>query len=337
MIQVGVLTLATDRLLQIDVEIQVEMDDISGQEFQIPSTTNTFTENSADDSEDEDDQEVDRSLVSINVSQMIVKLDSMMKIFFQYIDSLTTSLPQLFDILIEIFERVILPTHNTRFVQFIWFYICSLDPAYTDTFLGLLITKTFDKNLPTTLRCSATTYLASFVARAKYVDSRVVEDCLTLLGDWASDFVDSHEPEDGGSIKKHALFYTITQSILYIVCFRWRDDSVLDNLTTTLKPLSKIISSPFQPLKVGCVRSVIEEAAKVMHKLEMIYLYSFMQRTGDENVVASEFFPFDPFGLNKCGGWVKGIYNVYESVAAVEEVDDEVEVNHEESLVEDEE
>ncbi|KAK0523929.1 DNA independent RNA polymerase I transcription factor [Tilletia horrida] len=47
----------------------------------------------------------------------------------------------LFHILLGIFDRLVLPTFRSRHVQFVMFWFSSLDAEYTDTFLGMLLSK----------------------------------------------------------------------------------------------------------------------------------------------------------------------------------------------------
>ncbi|CAO1634835.1 unnamed protein product [Sympodiomycopsis kandeliae] len=106
----------------------------------------------------------------------------------------------LFQQLLKLFSRSILPTFKCRHVQFLLFWYCSLDTDFADYFLGLLIHKAiyagsangdgigtgFDnvagsaenpsdapsgraRGEPIVLRQASASYVASFVSRAKYI------------------------------------------------------------------------------------------------------------------------------------------------------------------------
>lgn len=71
--------------------------------------------------------------------------------------------------LLQIFERVILPTHNTHHVQYIIWYICSLRPKLAEVYVKYLWTQVLGVHVPPVTRQSAAAYVASFLARANFV------------------------------------------------------------------------------------------------------------------------------------------------------------------------
>ncbi|KAN0060865.1 DNA independent RNA polymerase I transcription factor [Thecaphora frezii] len=150
----------------------------------------------------------------------------------------------LFHTLLGIFTRAMLPTFKCRHVQFLLFWFNSLDPEFSELFLGVLLSKSLyggvhgnggsagnGKELeePDILRSAAASYVASFVSRASYVNgptSRIV--VLNLCA-----FLDAHleasqqlESEIGSAppgSRVHSVFYAVAQAVFYIFCFRWRD------------------------------------------------------------------------------------------------------------------
>lgn len=528
-----------------------------------------------DDDEDSDDDEdkVDPAKALLHIRLMADKLDAILFVFLSYIQDLVAArqiyysnddnnkhhhrhlhhqtpttildshlefgpLDDLFEILMGVFERTVLPTHRSRFTQYIYFYLCAQSPSYADIFMGHLVSRTFDSSVPTVLRVCAAAYLGSFIARAKYVGIQAVRACLQLLCAWAAEYVDQYDATiaaaatanggnavggGGGSAavsqrkladalerlkqqqqaansdgreaspprspppssrmdvtptppnspalvnpstnnsttaitasttnidtKKYASFYTITQAILYIFCFRWReligttgksdhpctyddeeeeedmdraprhledvstDESNSDNTaytnTTIIKhnnqfrihssstsvaaaaayPINlssssagqlpsemrkhfpKIVMSKLTPLRVGCMPSIVAEAARVMHKRELFYCYPFMgneattsigntdvmeddeserEKKGTSDVsnadsrtvtssstakshVVCDFFPFEPLTLIKSGVFANGLYNVYEGGEDNDDQDEEEEGGEEVEEVE---
>lgn len=77
-----------------------------------------------------------------------------------------------FKTLLHIFDEVLLPSHNTHHVQFVIFHVCSIRPAYTEAFLNFLWQKVQNPNVSPIIRHVTVSYIASFLARAKFVPIR---------------------------------------------------------------------------------------------------------------------------------------------------------------------
>lgn len=77
--------------------------------------------------------------------------------------------------MMTVFDQVILPTHDTHHVQFIMFLLCSFKPTLTDYFLTFLWKKVCNPNVAPIFRQSAVNYIASFVARANFVQLQYVQ------------------------------------------------------------------------------------------------------------------------------------------------------------------
>ncbi|KAJ3289840.1 hypothetical protein HDU79_003729 [Rhizoclosmatium sp. JEL0117] len=204
---------------------------------------------------------------------------------------------EFFTILLQIFERTVLPTHQCKYVQFLYFHACSMSARCTEAFLVLLAQKTFDTSSPAIIRCAASAYLSSFVARAKFVEIEAVLYCLKMMNGWALNYVEANEPNvkvgavlDGG--KAHACFYSVIQALLYVFCFRWKEivnaagvvsggeegrNVEYGRLPAEMNGFQKLVQSRFQPLKV-CTKSVVAEFARITHKLDMLYCYTHIQK-----------------------------------------------------------
>ncbi|KAJ3071686.1 hypothetical protein HDU98_004945 [Podochytrium sp. JEL0797] len=205
---------------------------------------------------------------------------------------------EFFTVLLQIFERTLLPTHQCKYVQFLYFHACSLSSRCTESFLVHLAQKTFDSTSPTIIRVAASAYLSSFVARAKFVETESVLYCLKMLNGWALKYMEANEAGvrvgmvlDGG--KTHACFYAAIQALLYVFCFRWREIVAAANgagggdggaevleygqLPVEMNGFQRLVQSRFQPLKV-CTKSVVAEFARITHKLDMLYCYTHIQR-----------------------------------------------------------
>ncbi|GAA6063885.1 hypothetical protein JCM10212_001367 [Sporobolomyces blumeae] len=213
----------------------------------------------------------------------------------------------LFRTLLDIFDRTLLKTFKTRNVQFVLFYLCSRDPAASDHFVGVLLGRAlFDVDAPGVTRVAAAGYVASFVARAKFVDApmtrKVVRHLCQYLEGQIDDFLRSsfgagagRGVAGGGSAAGgHELpvFYAVSQAVFYIFCFRWKDlleeEEELDDevgllgLDTGrkwmlgLETLKKAVHSSFNPLKV-CAQPVVAQFASIAHKTGFMYCYSILE------------------------------------------------------------
>ncbi len=262
-----ILTLIIDQTLQIDVQIQVEMDELDDDEHDEieEALFSQFGENSYPESsqvpqeEDESEDEVSTTIF-VNVRSMVQKLDSILHLLMHYIKTLNPlELEETFHVMLRIFECLVLPTHRSRYTQFLWFYLCSLESSFPDIFLGMLVTKTFDISCPDIVRISAVSYISSYIARAKYIQTLSVGTCLQLLNQWAIQYVEKEELMfKVRDLKRHGFFYGVIQSMLYIFCFRWKDlmldkdgnRVITTGFPTELEHFDKAITCHLMPLKV---------------------------------------------------------------------------------------
>lgn len=185
----------------------------------------------------------------------------------------------LFRTFLDIFDRTLLRTFKTRNVQFVLFYLCSLDMASSDHFIGVLLGRAlFDSDAPSVTRVAASGYVASFVARAKYVDAtmtrKVVRHLCGYLEGQMEDFaratalatsIAGSRTATATGGQELPVFYAVAQAVFYIFCFRWKDlleEEDADDETALfgldaghrwmmgLETLKKAVSSSFNPLKV---------------------------------------------------------------------------------------
>lgn len=191
----------------------------------------------------------------------------------------------LFRTFLDIFDRTLLRTFKTRNVQFVLFYLCSLDLSSSDHFIGVLLGRAlFDTDAPSVTRVAAAGYVASFIARAKYVDAtmtrKVVRHLCGYLEGQMEDFARASAlatsiagsrtvAATGG--QELPVFYAVSQAIFYIFCFRWKDlleEEDADDETALfgldagrrwmmgLETVKKAVNSSFNPLKVNTANVV---------------------------------------------------------------------------------
>lgn len=213
---------------------------------------------------------------------------------------------EVFSSLLRVFSRSILRTHNSRFLQFLLFYYCDFKHLYAETFLKYLMEKAFDVHTPTVERVGASSYIASFVARAKYLRHASAVVAFEMMLKWSQAYTEYHcqttqaalaaslanssyskaassinpatlvVPEVGPlEASQHAVFYRIVQSVLYIFCYR-QDSfrSMLDAASGHAAPeellvalqMDKLLASPLNPLRYVST-GVIEEFCRVNEAL----------------------------------------------------------------------
>jgi RNA polymerase I-specific transcription initiation factor RRN3 len=170
------------------------------------------------------------------------KLDALMCLAMDYVGYHVNQSPEeleaLFAVLMREFERIVLPTYQTKHVQFLLFYACSYHAPLCREFIASLVAKALEPSIALILRQSAVAYVASFLARARFVEPLLVSECLDSLVGWLHEYLHTHEhSRDEGATghhthtrahhkthnhhqEHHLMFHAIAQAVMYIICFR---------------------------------------------------------------------------------------------------------------------
>lgn len=112
----------------------------------------------------------------------------------------------MFALMLGVFERSVLLTHRSKFVQFLLFYTCSLDPGFTDRFVGRLVTHMRNSDKSPLMRATAAAYLGSFLARSSTVDDTTVRSALYFMLEWAHGYCDlweAHASHSAHAVLEH--------------------------------------------------------------------------------------------------------------------------------------
>lgn len=383
-----VFSLITDRLVKLDVHMQVDLDDlddevaeevIAGLKAQ-NEVVNDPDESEVDsDSDDSDDEEPTRAA---QIQDYVSKMDAILDILFSkysqsFSDPNSLEAEKMFDHLLTHFGNIILPTYRSRHTQFLLFHFAQTADTHIEQFAGACVHLACNKDQPAILRQSAAAYLASFVARGAHVPAHTVQHIFDHLLCWVDAFREDHEVDcRGPDLRKYGTFYAMTQALLYIYCFRWRDLIVspsedlledddlnthdLEWLSGMKEKLTRTIYSKFNPLKI-CSPSIVEQFAKIAHHLRLIYVYPLLET--NKRVRLSQFtggavgalrdtgfgnrddswhqldayFPFDPYQLPVSKRWVEGDYLVWKGVPGLDDDDEEEDSDDGEAEVDDEE
>ncbi|XP_050077356.1 RNA polymerase I-specific transcription initiation factor RRN3 [Anopheles maculipalpis] len=264
-------------------------------------------------------------------------LDQYMEIVFNYIEQTVKVDGQgdrLFKIILNQFETHILPTHNTDHAQFVMFYICSFKLTYAEHFISSLWKNVNNLNKSPAVRQTSVGYIASMLARAKFVPLNYLKSMLLEMSHWVHNYIQrSDSMLHNQSLKAHLLFYSVCQAIFYVVAFR------ANHLTASSKnlaflqslQLSSIVTCQLNPLRV-CLPTVATAFAGITRAYQLAYCHTILERNARRKLATvyknstqlpedclDTFFPFDPYMLLKSGKRIEPFYLQYQA----HEIDEE--------------
>jgi RNA polymerase I-specific transcription initiation factor RRN3 len=72
-------------------------------------------------------------------------------------------------------------------------------------------------------RQSAACYIASLLARARYITPRIVRSFLAQMAGWCHSYVAAQQDAVSCDVRQHPVFYTVCQGLFYVVAFRHAD------------------------------------------------------------------------------------------------------------------
>ncbi|CAO2657080.1 Nn.00g058830.m01.CDS01 [Neocucurbitaria sp. VM-36] len=300
-----ILSLVTEKLVRIDVQMQVDMEDLDD------DVEERLVGDAIHNAEEEDDMSDDGSVSSEEsldaeeqrlkeVREVVLKLDTVMDLQFSYYDSVFEKgdlfeIDETFESLLSQFANIILPTYRSRHTQFVLFHFSQTSTDLIERFAGCCSHLAFDQGRPHLLRASAAAYLASFIARGAHVSGAVVRDVFDLLCHHLENLRISHEPTcKGPDLRRYSTYYAISQALLYIFCFRWRDIIVTPNgnpptdediiyhegdfqwHNKTQEIIRRNIFCRLNPLKI-CAPTIVAQFARMAHHLRFMYIYPIME------------------------------------------------------------
>ncbi|KAA8576483.1 hypothetical protein EYC84_006596 [Monilinia fructicola] len=292
-----VFALITDRLVKIDVQMQVDLDDVDDE---VAGAIVQALAMNPSEQEEEDDDDVDDSddsdAESINSDDANGEQAKRAKEIQGSVEKMDAILDRLFAIYDPYFTdpNSVEAANISRHTQFLLFHFAQKSEHLIDQFAGTCVQLAFQPGRPAVLRQSSAAYLASFVARGAHVEPQVVRTVFELIGSNLDHIRTENELTcRGPDLKKYGTFYAMTQALLYIFCFRWRDlidsSEVFDDedpaafighdlvWTTGIKDtLSRAIYSKLNPLKI-CSPPIVSEFAKIAHHLRFMYVYPLLE------------------------------------------------------------
>ncbi|XP_061555740.1 RNA polymerase I-specific transcription initiation factor RRN3 isoform X1 [Phycodurus eques] len=274
------------------------------------------------------------------------RLDSLMTVLLAYIKEVcyvngtlhTDKTKELYRDMLNVFDKLILPTHASCHIQYVIFYLCSFRLAIAEAFLEHLWKILQSPSQPSVHRQAAAGYMGSFLARAKFIPVLTVRACLDLLISWIQCYIDSQDSKDRQAccdISLHGPFYTACQAVFYTLIFR-HGAILAGNMKTGLEylqslNLERVVMCQMNPLKV-CIPAVTNMFAAITRKYQVVFCYTIIERNNRQilPVVRSSgggdsvrnntnpldsFFPYDPYLLKRSGQLIGPLYQVWEEPA----------------------
>lgn len=295
-----ILDLVTERLIKIDVQVQIDVEDLADEVSELLVQGNLDGAEQLEDDESDteslsSDESVDPEEERIDALRGAVeKMDAMMDYLFDYYTpTFQKGNPieshRLFDQLLSQFSKTVLPTYRSRHTQFLLFHFAQASQDLLTAFVESCLKILKDRARSSVIRQSAAAYIASFVARGSNVQSDTILHVFHSLADYIETQRKENEPAcRAPDLRRYNTYYAAMQALIYIFCFRWRDllqdPEDYEDLETDFDAGELVWSygikdafnqnfmSPLNPLKI-CAPEIVDEFARIAHHLQFMYIY----------------------------------------------------------------
>ncbi|KAL6563492.1 hypothetical protein OROGR_002451 [Orobanche gracilis] len=335
-----ILVVLVDSLIELDVDIA--WDDILQNDFNkdIFDMELEDIEGHADNVKQDCNELTKEAFIQIfyRGSLAAEKLDNLMVVTFEHLKSCLENgrLVQVFEILLQSFQTTVLTAYKAKFTQFVMFYACSLDPENCGEMFANALLNIFISSLFREWRMSAVAYLASYLARARFVPVSFVAAMLESLVNWCFLYCKNHDGDINP--ESHKVFYAGCQAIMYVLCFRMRQMVAVPRLKSQLLSMhiEAILEHPLRPLQLYkhvCLPSVVEEFQRLVKANHVFfspqsYVYFGLLESEHSRAFGGMerldmFFPFDPCLLRKCDRYIRPNYIYWSMVKSTYDEDDE--------------
>ena len=307
-----ILELIISHAVKLDVEMQLNLEDMNDDttaavmlQLSIPDASGGVEDGGSDDDESDtepvsdtasDADEEEERITSIK--DHIQKLDFLLDTLFAtygpcFSDPDSPEAISCYEDILSDFSNVVLPTYKSRHCQFLAFFFAQKSKRLTEMFVGTLFNIAFESTRPGIVKQSAVAYLSSFVARGARVASEQVRTIANTLLNYMDYHRANYEPDcRGPDLARYSQFYSLSQGLLYLFCFRWRDLVDLELSSPTVNHddpasflgqdlewidglrsrLQSNIYSKLNPLKV-CSPVIVSEFSRLAHQLNLMYVY----------------------------------------------------------------
>lgn len=182
---------------------------------------NTAPKSNTDDDDDTPMKSVQAETLDLCMEHLFVYLTAEHR---RESRSKSTTTSPTFDLLLDAFQNVLLPAHNTHHVQFVLFYFSSLGEHFAETFVQLCWKLLRDINQPSPMRQTAVGYLASALSRSMFLGIDVVQDYLAEMCTWIHKYISRCDSRQNTyTLKAHGPFFATCQALFYVISFRSRE------------------------------------------------------------------------------------------------------------------
>lgn len=232
-------------------------------------------------------------------------MDDVLCLFFDYLDS-TTELDQTFQHLLVIFTKYILTAKNPVNIQYIWFYVCSKDQQYVESFIKMLLEVIFTTNCSHDLKKNACAYLGGFIARTNYIKRKKIQEVIDFIFHWIIKYISKNNQKINYlNTSNHLLFYSVFNCLAYILCFK------LSPKYKIKEKIDEVITSFLCPLQV------IEKELSEVFSQKYKEVYSKQMPKNMFNITISkkefieDFYPFNPLEIPNSQKYIDDLYHYW--------------------------
>ena len=328
-----ILRLVLEKMVVIDVEIKAEED------LEMKQRTPGGSHDS-----DSDDDLMFNVDVDSKLQAMALKMDDLMLQTLTYLQEQLAAgqSEDLFNAAFLCFERTILSTYQSRYVQFILFYLTSHNSFWTEHFLQRLTESLCQRQTGRDRQKVLAGYIGSFVSRSRFVEVGTVRRALSSLCQFAMNFIAQQNAERLlAPLGSDSVFFVVLQTILYILCFKTEVIATSTDGLVFLRslPLQDLLAPQWQSRRY-ILPSILDEFQRqsdLYHLMEVVENDSAQvvvlspstssanlqkpppstSKQGQENddnpeedldETLDSFFPFDPYPLRKSSTFIHPLY-----------------------------
>eukprot|EP00397_Hematodinium_sp_SG-2012_P022658 GEMP01023491.1.p1 GENE.GEMP01023491.1~~GEMP01023491.1.p1 ORF type:complete len:735 (+),score=121.75 GEMP01023491.1:274-2478(+) len=252
-----------------------------------------------------------------------------------------------------VFEEVTFMVHQSRHVQFIYFYICSLSAEWSEVFLIRLLRMLYSDQQSVEKRKQAQNYLGSMVVRAKFLSTKYTLQTTRYLIEWLNEQlmdIESRSPYsvDGeGWDPKWLMFHQSVEVVIYVLCWKAEEfhcqartdiGNLWDSAEGDRSPLqvlfdgaeidhperapkcrfADILKSPLRPTDRICpdmLRRFVYRMDKVAGSESWwTRLKPLVSAAGRDVQITDTMFAFEPYRLRNSHTFVKNIYRCWDEI-----------------------
>ncbi|XP_014370833.1 RNA polymerase I-specific transcription initiation factor RRN3 [Papilio machaon] len=217
-------------------------------------------------------------------------------------------------IMCNVFERVILPTHGIRHVQFLILYTISISQQCADRIFSNLwmIAAGLHGSGPGALatRRTATSHLAGLLARCVRISNSRLIHYLKSMAEWCHSYITATQESTAVSdnTKVHGVFHSICHAIFYLVAFKNHQLFVSKESLNFVESLNlpRLVTCSLNPLRT-CPPQVTRAFSSVTRAHQVVYCQAIIEKNTRHSLqynteeCYNEWFPYDPYTLPKSG------------------------------------